>query len=75
MHPMAGKEKSGVFYSDYSIFKNANMIIIQNELNSAYNKSINYLVAKISNKGAIKSAKSGEITIIPSIERAILPKR
>ena len=34
MHPMAGKEKSGVFYSDYSIFKNANMIIIQNELNS-----------------------------------------
>ena len=47
MHPMAGKEKSGVFYSDYSIFKNANMIIIQNELNSDRGLDFAYSLSRL----------------------------
>lgn len=33
-HPMAGKEKSGVEYSDEAIFKNANYIVVPTENNS-----------------------------------------
>jgi prephenate dehydrogenase len=47
MHPMAGKEKSGVFYSDYSIFKDANMIIIQNELNSDRGLDFAYSLSRL----------------------------
>ena len=34
MHPMAGKEKSGVYYSDPSIFLKANMLIIKTDKNT-----------------------------------------
>lgn len=34
MHPMAGKEKMGVYYSDPSIFLDANMLIIKTDKNT-----------------------------------------
>lgn len=39
-HPMAGREKSGVRYSDDSVFKNANYIIVPSEKNSEHAKEI-----------------------------------
>ena len=47
MHPMAGKEKSGVFYSDPSIFVKANMIIIQNEFNSKEGLEFAYSLSRL----------------------------
>ena len=47
MHPMAGKEKSGVYHSDPSIFLEANMLIIKEDKNSEQGVNFAISLAKL----------------------------